>query len=201
MTWDADGCRGCVVVAAGDLTDRWGGSLGVLFGPPVRSVMGLLKRFPKCPCAREAEVRVRRRAAAGNRGLYACVIGGELAADLLVEDVVIVEPDVAGALSDVHLPQCRPACRSFGAGGPDRENHPASSPLIPRYPPYNREAATTGHIRPAGLAIGGIRTGQPVQARRWRQPLGSGEKRCRGFRPRRVAAVEFGLRQFPLAFH
>jgi hypothetical protein len=62
------------------------------------------------------------------------VIVGELTAGLLAEHLVIVEPKVAGALSDMHLPQCRPAYRRLGAGGPDRENHPASSPLIPRHP-------------------------------------------------------------------
>jgi GxxExxY protein len=38
---------------------------------------------------------------------YDDVIVGEYAADLLVEDQVIVELKVVGALSDLHLPQCR----------------------------------------------------------------------------------------------
>jgi GxxExxY protein len=43
---------------------------------------------------------------------YDDVIVGEFTAGLRVEDLVIVEPEVAGALSDVHVPQCRPAGRS-----------------------------------------------------------------------------------------
>jgi GxxExxY protein len=38
---------------------------------------------------------------------YDDVIVGELTADLLVEDQVIVELKVVGALSDVHIPQSR----------------------------------------------------------------------------------------------
>jgi GxxExxY protein len=38
---------------------------------------------------------------------YDDVIVGEYAADLLVEDQIIVELKVVGALSDVHVPQCR----------------------------------------------------------------------------------------------
>ena len=47
---------------------------------------------------------------ARQRGIVVCyddVIVGEYTADLLVEDQVIVELKVAGALSDAHLPQCR----------------------------------------------------------------------------------------------
>ena len=39
--------------------------------------------------------------------LYDTIIVGEYAADLLVEDRVIVELKAVGALSDVHIPQCR----------------------------------------------------------------------------------------------
>jgi GxxExxY protein len=39
---------------------------------------------------------------------------GELTADLLVEDQVIVELKVVGALSDVHIPQCRNYLRATG---------------------------------------------------------------------------------------
>jgi GxxExxY protein len=42
------------------------------------------------------------------------VIVGEFTADLLVEDQVIVELKVVGALSDVHLPQCRNYLRATG---------------------------------------------------------------------------------------
>jgi GxxExxY protein len=46
--------------------------------------------------------------------LYDDVIVGEFTADLLVEDQVIVELKVVGALSDVHLPQCRNYLRATG---------------------------------------------------------------------------------------
>jgi GxxExxY protein len=39
---------------------------------------------------------------------------GEYTADLLVKDQVIVELEVAGALSDVHVPQCRNDLRATG---------------------------------------------------------------------------------------
>jgi len=42
------------------------------------------------------------------------VIVGEYTADLLVEDLVIVELKVVGALSDSHLPQCRNYLRATG---------------------------------------------------------------------------------------
>ncbi len=45
---------------------------------------------------------------------YDDVIVGEYTADLLVEDQVIVELKVVGALSDVHLPQCRNYLRATG---------------------------------------------------------------------------------------
>jgi len=45
---------------------------------------------------------------------YDDVIVGEYTADLLVEDQVIVELKVVGALSDVHLPQCRNDLRATG---------------------------------------------------------------------------------------
>jgi GxxExxY protein len=38
---------------------------------------------------------------------YDNVIVGEYTADLMVEDRVIVELKVVGALSDAHVPQCR----------------------------------------------------------------------------------------------
>jgi len=41
-------------------------------------------------------------------------IVGECTADLLVEDQVIVEPEVVGALSDMHVPQCRNYLRASG---------------------------------------------------------------------------------------
>ena len=46
--------------------------------------------------------------------VYDDVIVGEFTADLLVEDQVIVELKVVGALSDVHLPQCRNYLRATG---------------------------------------------------------------------------------------
>ncbi len=46
--------------------------------------------------------------------LYDDVIVGEFIADLLVEDQVIVELKVVGALSDVHIPQCRNYLRATG---------------------------------------------------------------------------------------
>ena len=46
--------------------------------------------------------------------LYDGVIVGEFTADLLVEDQVIVELKVVGALSDIHLPQCRNYLRATG---------------------------------------------------------------------------------------
>ncbi len=45
---------------------------------------------------------------------YDDVIVGEYTADLLVEDQVIVELKVVGALSDVHVPQCRNYLRATG---------------------------------------------------------------------------------------
>jgi GxxExxY protein len=42
------------------------------------------------------------------------VIVGEYTADLLVEDQVIVELKVVGALSDLHVPQCRNYLRATG---------------------------------------------------------------------------------------
>src|SRR5271165_781499 len=45
---------------------------------------------------------------------YDDIIVGEFTADLLVEDQVIVELKVVGALSDVHLPQCRNYLRATG---------------------------------------------------------------------------------------
>ena len=45
---------------------------------------------------------------------YDDVIVGEYTADLLVEDLVIVELKVVGALSDSHLPQCRNYLRATG---------------------------------------------------------------------------------------
>jgi len=46
--------------------------------------------------------------------LYDGVIIGEFTADLLVEDLVIVELKVVSALSDAHLPQCRNYLRATG---------------------------------------------------------------------------------------
>ena len=46
--------------------------------------------------------------------LYDHVIIGEFAADLLIEDQVIVELKVVGALSDMHIPQCRNYLRATG---------------------------------------------------------------------------------------
>ena len=45
---------------------------------------------------------------------YDDVIVGEYTADLLVEDRVIVKLKVVGALSDVHVPQCRNDLRATG---------------------------------------------------------------------------------------
>lgn len=45
---------------------------------------------------------------------YDGVIVGEYTADLLVEDQVIVELKVVGALGDVHVPQCRNYLRATG---------------------------------------------------------------------------------------
>jgi GxxExxY protein len=45
---------------------------------------------------------------------YDDVIVGEFTADLLVADQVIVELKVVGALSDVHVPQCRNYLRATG---------------------------------------------------------------------------------------
>ena len=45
---------------------------------------------------------------------YDDVIVGEFTADLPVEDQVIVELKVVGALSDVHIPQCRNYLRATG---------------------------------------------------------------------------------------
>jgi GxxExxY protein len=45
---------------------------------------------------------------------YDDVIVGEYIADLMVEDQVIVELKVVGALSDVHVPQCRNYLRGTG---------------------------------------------------------------------------------------
>jgi hypothetical protein len=69
------------------------------------------------------------------------VIVGEYTANLLVEDQVIVELKVARSpLSRARSPLSRarsprPAYAKASAGRPDRENHPASSPLIPPHPP------------------------------------------------------------------
>jgi GxxExxY protein len=45
---------------------------------------------------------------------YDDVIVGEYTADLIAEDKVIVELKVVGALSDVHVPQCRNDLRATG---------------------------------------------------------------------------------------
>ena len=45
---------------------------------------------------------------------YDDVIVGEFIADLMVEDQVIVELEVVGALSDMHVPQCRNDLRATG---------------------------------------------------------------------------------------
>ncbi|HEX4369207.1 MAG TPA: GxxExxY protein [Rhodopila sp.] len=45
---------------------------------------------------------------------YDGVVVGEYTADLIVEDAVIVELKVVGALSDVHVPQCRNYVRATG---------------------------------------------------------------------------------------
>jgi GxxExxY protein len=45
---------------------------------------------------------------------YDDVVVGEYIADLIVEDQVIVELKVVGALSDVHVPQCRNYLRATG---------------------------------------------------------------------------------------
>jgi GxxExxY protein len=42
------------------------------------------------------------------------VIVGEYTADLIVEDQVIVELKVVGALGDLHVPQCRNYLRATG---------------------------------------------------------------------------------------
>ena len=63
------------------------------------------------------EMRKRGLGAVQQRGIvvfYDDVIVGEFTADLLVEDQVIVELKVVGALSDVHLPQCRNYLRATG---------------------------------------------------------------------------------------
>jgi hypothetical protein len=80
----------------------------------MRSVMGSLKRFPKCPCPRDAKVRAQRRPAARKRRLLRRGDCCEYTADLLIEDQVIVELKVVGALSDVHVPQCRNYLRATG---------------------------------------------------------------------------------------
>ena len=81
----------------------------------MRSAMGSLKRFPKMPlptrCESSGLGTVQQRAGVV---FYDDVIVGEFAAGLLAEDQVIVEPEVAGALSDVHLPQCRNYFRATG---------------------------------------------------------------------------------------
>jgi GxxExxY protein len=61
--------------------------------------------------------------------LYDNVIVGELTADLLVEDQVIVELKVVVALSDMHIPQCpnylratgKPLCLPINVGRPKVE--------------------------------------------------------------------------------
>jgi GxxExxY protein len=45
---------------------------------------------------------------------YDGVVVGEYTADLIVEDAVIIELKVVGALSDVHVPQCRNYLRATG---------------------------------------------------------------------------------------
>jgi GxxExxY protein len=54
--------------------------------------------------------------------VYDDVIVGEFAADLLVEDQVIVALKVASALSDMHVPQCRNH-PLINFGRPKVENH------------------------------------------------------------------------------
>ena len=103
--------------------------MGVLSGLPMHSVTGSLKKFLKCPCP---QIRKSGFGFVQQRGIvvFYDVIVGKFPADLLIEGKVIVELQVVGALSDVHLPLCRPACRSLGIGRPDREPFPASL-LIP----------------------------------------------------------------------
>jgi GxxExxY protein len=63
------------------------------------------------------EMRKRGLGVVQQRGIvvfYDDVIVGEFTADLLVEDQVIVELKVVGALGDVHLPQCRNYLRATG---------------------------------------------------------------------------------------
>jgi GxxExxY protein len=63
------------------------------------------------------EMRKRGLGVVQQRGIivfYDDVIVGEFTADLLIEDQVIVELKVVGALSDVHVTQCRNYLRATG---------------------------------------------------------------------------------------
>jgi GxxExxY protein len=63
------------------------------------------------------EMRKRGLGVVQQRGIvvfYDDVIVGEYAADLLVEDQVIVELKAVGTLSDLHIPQCRNYLRATG---------------------------------------------------------------------------------------
>jgi GxxExxY protein len=64
----------------------------------------LAHEMRKCGVVRERGIVV----------FYDDVIAGEYTAGLLVEDQVIVEHKVAGALSDGHVPQCRNYLRATG---------------------------------------------------------------------------------------
>jgi GxxExxY protein len=46
--------------------------------------------------------------------LYDDMIVGDFTAELIVEDQVIIELKVSGALSDMHVPQCRNDLRATG---------------------------------------------------------------------------------------
>src|SRR5471030_1353501 len=106
----------------------------------MRSVMGFVEKVYENALAHEM-----RKCGLGvvqQRGIvvfYDDVIAGEYAADLLVEDQVIVELKVVGGLSDVHVPQCRNYLRATGKP-PWHVHVPADQfrPAQSRSPPHHR---------------------------------------------------------------
>jgi hypothetical protein len=108
---------------------------------------------------------------------YDDVIVGEYTADLLVEDQVIVELKVVGALSDVHVPQCRnylratgkPLCLLINSAG--RKSKSARHPLLRVLSPLTRVlarpslVATTIHFIPAYPASSALKNLPPIPSR------------------------------------
>ena len=81
----------------------------------MRLAMGSLKRSTRTPLPTRCESPGSASSSSGeSSSLPDDVIVGEYTADLMVEDEVIVELKVVGALSNIHVPQCRNYLRATG---------------------------------------------------------------------------------------